>query len=72
MGNKLIDKLANLTMEEKSLRRCLDIKYYDDEKRTQIFARIDKCKKEIEKVKFKIRMERKLNDKNSNTNKSNN
>ena len=34
MGNKLIDKLANLTMEEKSLRRCLDIKYYDDEKQS--------------------------------------
>lgn len=69
---ELLNKLAKLKLEEKNLRKCLDIKYYDDEKRAEIFNKIKDCKKEIEKIKFKIKMEEKLNAKDNNTNESNN
>ena len=64
----LIDELTKLKVEEKAIRRCLDIKYYDNDKRTEMFAKLKECKNNIEKVKFKIRMERKLNAKNNDTN----
>lgn len=67
MANKLIDDLTKLNAEEKALRRCLDISYYDSNKRAEIFKRLKECKKNIEKVKFKIRVERKLNVKDNNT-----
>lgn len=72
MANKLLDDLTNLKNEEKALRRCLDISYYDNEKRTELFKKLKECKINIEKVKFKIRMERKLNVKNNNTYESDN
>ena len=68
MANKLIDDLTRLKAEEKALKRSLDISYYDSNKRSQMFKRLKECKENIEMVKFKIRMERKLNVKNNNTN----
>lgn len=68
---KLLNEFKKLREEEKNLKRCLDIKYYDDYKRTEMFDRLKQCKKDIEKVKFKMRMEKKLNE-NSNTTKSSN
>lgn len=68
--SKLLKELQKLRLEEKNLKRCLDIKYYDDYKRTEMFDRLKQCKKDIEKVKFKMRMEKKLNDENNNSNKS--
>ena len=70
MANKLIDDLTKLCAEEKALKRVLDITYYDENKRTEMFAKLKECKKNIEKVKFKIRMERELNVKDNNTNES--
>ena len=67
MVNKLIDDLSKLNAEEKALKRSLDISYYDSNKRTEMFNKLEECKKNIEKVKFKIRMERKLNVKDCNT-----
>jgi hypothetical protein len=72
MANKLLEDLTNLKNEEKALRRCLDISYYDNEKRTELFKKLKECKINIEKVKFKIRMERKLNVKDNNTYESDN
>lgn len=72
MANKLLEDLTNLKNEEKALRRCLDISYYDNEKRTELFRKLKECKSNIEKVKFKIRMERKLNVKDNNTDESDN
>lgn len=65
-NERLIDKLAMLDMEEKSIRRNLNTYYVDIEKRTKLFAKLNKVKKEIEKVKFKLRVEREIrkNDKN--------
>lgn len=71
MANKLIDDLTKLCNEEKALKRGLDISYYDSDKRSEMFKRLKECKQNIEKVKFKIRMERKLNVKDTNTNESN-
>lgn len=67
MNNELIDRLTQLDLEEKSLRRNLD-KYYCDEKmRTRIFARLKKIKLEIEKTKFKLHLEREIKNEDNNT-----
>lgn len=67
MNDKLIDKLSKLQLEETNLKRNLD-KYYCDEKmRTRIFARLKQIKNEIEKTKFKLQLERKIKNENSNT-----
>lgn len=66
--NSDLDKLTMLKATKIALKRQLDINFYDDEKKCKLFQKIDECNKEIEKVKFKIRIERKLKDENSNTN----
>lgn len=72
MGNKsknerLIEKLAMLEMGEKSIRRNLNTYYVDKEKRTKLFAKLHKIQKDIERVKFKLRIEREIrkNDKDN-------
>ena len=73
MKNDLIGKLSELEMKERHLKRCLDVTYYNNEKRRKFFDELKKIKGEIEQTKFKIRLERKReNDKNSNTKQSNN
>lgn len=64
----LIDELAKLTLQEKSLLRGLDTSYYDRERRNAIFNKIKLVKKDISQIKFKLRLEReKENVKNNNT-----
>ena len=58
--NELIEELSKLTLQEKSLKRNLDVCYYDSKKREKLFKEIDKVKKEIKKIKFKIRLEREM------------
>ena len=60
MNNDLIEKISNLELEKKSLIRCLDTSYFDYEKRTELFNRIKEIKKEIQQIKFKIRLEKEL------------
>ena len=60
MNNELIDKLSKLKLEESCLKRNLDMNYLDLELRTKIFKRIKENKKEIELVKFKIRLEKEM------------
>jgi len=60
MNDRLIDKLSNLELEEKSIRRGLDRYYMDDKARTRMFNRLKDLKKEKEQVKFKLRLEREL------------
>lgn len=67
MNNTLLDKLTQLDLEEKSLKRNLD-RYYRDEKiKTRLFNKIKQIEKEKEKLKFKIHLERKIKNENNNT-----
>lgn len=60
MNNKNIDELSNLLMEEKYLKRNLDLNYYKKNDRDKYFMRLKEVKKEIEKIKFKIRLENQI------------
>lgn len=60
MNNDLIDKLSLLTLEKKYLKRELDTNWYDREKRIKTFDKIKNVNKEIEYVKFKLQLERKI------------
>ena len=70
-NDELIEQLSNLKLQEKALLRALDRAYNDIDMRTKLFNKIKNIKKEIELVKFKIRLERELKkDENNNTSKS--
>ena len=60
-NNELIEKLSNLEMQKKSLLRALDRVYNDLELRTKTFNEVKKTKKEIEQLKFRIRLEKEIN-----------
>lgn len=65
MGNEnkndmLLDKLVRLELEEKSIIRNLNTYYCDDKTRNRLFAKLKKIKKEIEQIKFKLRVEREI------------
>ena len=60
MNNNLIEKLSLLTLEKKYLKRELDNIWYDKEKKKKIFDKIKIVDKEIEYVKFKLELERKI------------
>ncbi len=68
----LLDKLVRLQLEEKSVLRNLNMYYCDKNIKDKLFAKLKKVKKEIDKVKFKLRVEREINknDKNYNSSKS--
>ena len=68
MNNELIEKLSLLTLEKKYLKRELDNNWYDRIKRQNIFNRIKSVNKEIEYVKFKLELERKMKNGNNNSN----
>lgn len=68
MNNDLIEKLSLLTLEKKYLKRELDTNWYDREKRIKIFDKIKNVNKEIEYVKFKLQLERKIKNGNNNSN----
>lgn len=62
MNNELIEELSKLKLEEKSLKRSIDVTYYDKEKRTKYFLELRKVKNQIENVKFRIRLNKELHD----------
>lgn len=62
MSDTLIDRLTQLDLEEKSLKRNLDRYYCDEKIRTRLFNKIKAIKKEKEKITFKLRVERKMNN----------
>ena len=66
--NELIERLSNLKLEEKNLKRVLDVYYRDENMRTKAFNKIKKIKKEMEQIKFKLRLEKELKNENNNTN----
>lgn len=60
-NNELIEQLSNLEMQKKSLLRELDKIYNNLDKRTKTFNKIKQIIKDIEQVKFKIRLEKEMN-----------
>ncbi len=71
-NDKLINKLAMLLAEEKSIIRNLNTYYVDKNRRCGLFKKLKKVQNDIQKVKFKLRIEREIrkDDKNNNTSES--
>ena len=65
MSDKLIDKLSNLDLEEKSVKRGLDRYYRNENDRSRLYKRLQEIKKEKEQVKFKLRLEKELKNEKS-------
>lgn len=59
----LLDKLVRLEMEEKSVLRNLNMYYCDRKVKDYLFKKHKQLKKEIGKVKFKLRIEREIRKK---------
>ena len=57
-NNELLDELVKLELEEKCITRNLNTHYYNEKARSCLFSKLNKIKKEIEKTKFKLRLER--------------
>ena len=58
--NELLDELVKIEIEEKSVKRNLDINYLNPSTRTKMFYRLNELKKMKKKVKFMLSMERKM------------
>lgn len=72
MSKQLIIELSDLKAQRDYVLRQIDINYYDKKQRQTYFLKLEEIDKRIEKVKFKLKMEKRLkNDKNSNSNQSN-
>lgn len=68
-SSDLEKKLKQLYVQSKILRLELDTCYNNSEKRSKTFDKIKEIKKEIENVKFKIKLEKELKKyENNNTN----
>lgn len=65
MSDKLIDKLSNLDLEEKSVKRGLDRYYRNENDRSRLYKRLQEIKREKEQVKFKLRLEKELRNEKS-------
>ena len=62
MNDTLLDQLTKLDLEEKIIKRNIDRNYCNEKIRTRLFSRLKEIKKEKEAIKFKIRLERKIED----------
>ena len=60
MSKELIDKLSKLKLAEANLKRTLDTKSFSHKGKSKIFNELDNIKKEIELVKFKLKLEKEL------------
>lgn len=65
MKNNLYEELYDLQKKEEDIKINLDIQYFDRKRRTFLFNELDKTKKEIEKIRFKIKMKEKINNEKS-------
>lgn len=62
MKDDLLNELTELTMNEKMIKRCLDVKCFDEESRKKCFVELQEIRRRINKVKFKLRVEKELKD----------
>ena len=58
MSNNLITQLSQLMLEKSCIKRNIDRNYYNTELRTKLFMQLRQVNYEIDKVKFKLRLER--------------
>ena len=65
MHDKLIEELSNLELEEKSVKRGLDRYYTSKTYRERLFAKLERIKKDKEHIKFKLRLEKEMNNEKS-------
>lgn len=65
MKNNLYEELYDLQKKEEDIKINLDIQYFDRKRRTFLFNELEKTKKEIEKIRFKIKMKEKINNEKS-------
>lgn len=63
MSKDLIEKLSNLKMAERLLRRTLDTTCYTTEKKMKIFKQLEDVQEQIKLIKFKLRLEKEINKK---------
>jgi len=64
-----LDKLTELSLKEKSLKRTIDSKvFYDLKKRTKLFNELKEVQKDIKKYKLLLKLEREMKNANNNTN----
>ena len=64
-----LDKLTELSLKEKSLKRILDSKiFYDLKKRTKLFNELKEVQKDIKKYKMLLKLEREMKNANNDTN----
>ena len=62
MKDDLLNELTELTMNEKMIKRCLDVKCFDEESRKKCFVELQEIRRRINKVMFKLRVEKELKD----------
>lgn len=65
MKNNLYEELYDLQKKEENIKINLDVQYFDRKRRTLLFNELKKTKKEIEKIRFKIKMKEKINNEKS-------
>lgn len=65
MSKQLIIELSNLKAQRDYLLRQIDIYYYDKLQRQTNFTKLKEIDKDIEKVKFKLKMEKRLKNVNN-------
>ena len=58
MNNELINQLSKLKLEESALKRNIYRNYYNKEVRSKLFARLKEVTNEINRIKFKLRLEK--------------
>ena len=64
-----LDKLTELSLKEKTLKRTIDSKvFYDIKKRTKLFNELKEVQKDIKKYKMLLKLEREMKNANNNTN----
>lgn len=64
MRSELIEKLSILEMQRRFFVRQLNKDFFYEESRNIIFKKLSDVEDEIKKVKFKIRLERKIKNGN--------
>ena len=60
MKEDLIGRLSKLTLEKKYLNRELNKNWYDESKRKDMFDKLMVVEEELNKVRFKIELGRKI------------
>ena len=68
MSKQLIAELSQLKLERDYLLRQIDLYYHDKSKRHHYFELLKSIDKNIEILKFKLKMEKELKNANNNTN----